>query len=72
LNTPFHQSELNIATSARLAKTPVKSYEGGHGVAPFATESYDKLIQELRAFYDQPAASTLTASRTIIAKEVQQ
>ncbi|CAN7164643.1 hypothetical protein LJR231_000211 [Phyllobacterium sp. LjRoot231] len=61
LNTPFHQSELNVGTAGLSAKIPVKLYEGGHGVSPFDTGSYDLLIHELDAFYDQGQAQTLAA-----------
>jgi carboxypeptidase C (cathepsin A) len=68
LNTPFYQSQLNI-TGAGLS-IPVKLYEGGHGVSPFDTGSYDRLIQELHAFYDQPQGQTLAAmNASVTAKE---
>jgi hypothetical protein len=34
LNTPFHQSELDLATAGLADKIAVSSYEGGHGIAP--------------------------------------
>jgi carboxypeptidase C (cathepsin A) len=61
LNTPFYQSELNIKNAGLSAKIPVKSYEGGHGVSSYDTTSYDQVIEELDAFYDQPQAQTIAA-----------
>ncbi len=68
LNTPFHQSELDIAAVTLSAKIPVKLYEGGHGVSPYDTGSYDQVMQDLGAFYDQlqpklAAANTAVAER---------
>ncbi len=62
LNTPFHQSELDIKNAGLSAKIPVKLYEGGHGVDPYDTGSYDRLMQELDAFYDQPQAQLMAAT----------
>lgn len=64
LNTPFHQSELNITKAGLSAKIPVKLYEGGHGVSPYDTGSYEQVMQELGAFYDQlqPKLATVNAA----------
>jgi carboxypeptidase C (cathepsin A) len=68
LNTPFHLSELNVENAGLSARIPVKSYEGGHGVAPYGTERYDKLPLELKAFYDQAPAKVLTALNSSLAE----
>lgn len=62
LNTPFRQSEIDIYNVELTAKVPVKVYEGGHGVSPYRTGGYDKLMRDLGAFYDQPSTTMLAAS----------
>jgi len=65
LNTPFHQSELNIGAATLSAKIPVKLYEGGHGVSPFDTGSYGQVLQDLGAFYDQLQPKLAAANTTV-------
>ncbi|MRG54290.1 hypothetical protein GF108_01670 [Phyllobacterium sp. SYP-B3895] len=62
LNTPFNRSEVDLQIGGLTDKVPVKLYEGGHGVAPLYTGSYDKLMQDLGAFYDGPLATMFAAS----------
>lgn len=61
LNTPFHLSEQNVANAGLSARIPISSYEGGHGIAPYYTGSYERVKQELNAFYDQSGPSMLAA-----------
>jgi len=61
LITPFHQSELDLATAGLADSTTVSSYEGGHGIAPQDTGSYEQVMQQLRAFYDQPHSQLMAA-----------
>ena len=52
LNTVFHESELDLARAGLFPAVPVKLYAGRHGVSPFDTESYDRLLADLDSFYD--------------------
>jgi carboxypeptidase C (cathepsin A) len=61
LNTVFHQTELNITRAGLAAKVPVKTYEGGHGVLPGKTRSYEHVMQDLDAFYAQPQTNMIAA-----------
>ncbi|MDR6632223.1 carboxypeptidase C (cathepsin A) [Phyllobacterium sp. 1468] len=64
LNTPFHQNEINIANAHLSARIPVKLYEGGHGVAPSSTDDEDRVLMDLKDFYDRPpgVASTVASN----------
>ena len=64
LNTPFHQSELDLATAGLADKIAVSSYEGGHGIAPRTTDTYQRVLQGLRSFYDQPQSQLMAALNT--------
>lgn len=61
LNTVFHQTELNITRAGLAAKVPVKTYEGGHGVLPGKTRSYERVMQDIDTFYAQPLANMIAA-----------
>lgn len=61
LNTVFHQTELNITRAGLAAKVPVKTYEGGHGILPGKTRSYEHVMQDLDAFYAQPQTNMIAA-----------
>lgn len=58
LNTPFHQNEINIANAKLSARVSIKLYEGGHGVGPLSTDDRDRVLQDLKDFYDR--SPTLT------------
>ncbi|UXN61482.1 hypothetical protein [Phyllobacterium zundukense] len=70
LNTPFHQSEINIKNAGLSASIPVKTYGGGHGVGPYSTDDYDKVLGELKALYDQPPANIIAAFNSPVPEEV--
>ncbi|MHC1547034.1 hypothetical protein [Phyllobacterium sp. K27] len=61
LNTPFHQSEVDIENAKLSSRIPIKLYSGGHGIGPFDTDKYEDVLAELDAFYDQPAVLRLAA-----------
>ncbi|MEP7453094.1 hypothetical protein [Phyllobacterium sp. SB3] len=61
LNTPFHQSEVDIQNAKLSLKIPVKSYSGGHGISPFGTDKYETVLTELKAFYDLQTGVKLAA-----------
>jgi hypothetical protein len=64
LNTPFHQSELDLATAGLADKIAVSSYEGGHGIVPWNTDTYEHVMQGLRSFYEQPQSQLMAALNT--------
>lgn len=68
LNTVFHQTELNITRAGLAAKVPVKTYEGGHGVLPGKTRSYEHVMQDLDAFYAQPQTNMIAALNAPLAE----
>jgi hypothetical protein len=61
LITPFHQSELDLETAHMADKITVSSYEGGYGIDPQGTNSYERVMQQLRTFYDQPQSLLIAA-----------
>ncbi|SFI66988.1 Carboxypeptidase C (cathepsin A) [Phyllobacterium sp. CL33Tsu] len=72
LNTPFYRSEFDLYNVGLAEKVPVKVYEGGHGVSPYDTGAYDKLMQDLDAFYDGPSATMFAASNPPAFEQVKQ
>ncbi|TYR41996.1 hypothetical protein FY050_12160 [Phyllobacterium endophyticum] len=66
LNTPFHQNELNIAAAGLSAQMPIKLYEGGHGVDPAHTNDADRVLSDLKDFYDRAPAITPGAGTNVI------
>lgn len=64
LNTPFHQNEINLANAKLSARVPIKLYEGGHGVGPSSTDDKDRVLQDLKDFYDRsPGAVSTVVSK---------
>lgn len=65
LNTPFHQSEINIRDAKLSSKIAVKTYSGGHGIGPLDTDKYETVLTELKAFYDLPAVKLAAFSSAL-------
>jgi carboxypeptidase C (cathepsin A) len=64
LNTPFHKTELDLKTAGLADRPTVSSYAAGHGIDPETTGSYERVVRELRAFYDQPPGQVIAALNT--------